>query len=73
LIQRSGFTKMPSVKRTLVFVLFFPLLVSCGNKDTIIQSLYDISGAPLVYDDSGATKTLHVAAVCMVPGKESEK
>ncbi len=53
------------MKRILVFLLFFLLLVSCGSKDTIIQSLYDISGAPLVYDDSGATKTLHVASVCM--------
>jgi len=58
------------MKRILVFLLLFPLMVSCGSKDTIIQSLYDISGAPLVYDDSGATKTLHVAAVCMCCSKD---
>lgn len=58
------------MRRILVFLLFFPLLVSCGSKDTIIQSLYDISGAPLVYDDSGATKTLHAASVCMRCSKD---
>ena len=58
------------MKRILVFLLLFPLLVSCGSKNTIIQSLYDISGAPLVYDDSGATKTLHAAAVCMRCSKD---
>jgi len=58
------------MKRILVFLLLLPLLVSCGSKNTIIQSLYDISGAPLVYDDSGATKTLHAAAVCMRCSKD---
>ncbi|MBN1835993.1 MAG: carbon-nitrogen hydrolase family protein [Spirochaetales bacterium] len=58
------------MRRILVFLLFFPLLVSCGSKDTIIQSLYDISGAPLMYDDSGATKFLHAAAVCMRCAKD---
>lgn len=61
------------MKRTLLFVLLVPLFVSCGSEDTIIQSLYDISGAPLVYDDSGATKSLHVASVCMRCSKDKEE
>ena len=60
------------MKRIVVILLLLPLLVSCGSKDTIIQSLYDISGAPLVYDDSGATKILQVAAVCMRCSKDKE-
>ena len=65
--------KMPSMKRNLLLLLLIPLMVSCGSKNTIIQSLYDISGAPLVYDDSGATKILHAAAVCMRCSQDKEE
>ena len=47
------------------FVLLCFLLISCGDADKIIQSLMDISGAPLKYDDSQATRRLAIASACL--------
>lgn len=52
----------------LLLTSFFAL--KCGDSDTIIQSLMDISGAPLVYDDGQARKHLNVAAVCLQCSKD---
>jgi predicted amidohydrolase len=48
-------------------------LVSCQDDETIVQSLLDISGAPLKYDDSKATKFLNVAVVSMDPTKNKQE
>lgn len=46
------------VVASMISLLFF----SCQNDDVIVQSLYDLSGAPLKYDDSQANRFLNVAA-----------
>lgn len=58
------------MKRTRTHILLLLVLaglftIRCGDSDTIVQSLMDISGAPLEYDDSRATKHLNIAAVCL--------
>jgi predicted amidohydrolase len=48
----------------------FLLLASCqDDEDVIVQSLFDLSGAPLTYDDSKATRFLNVAAVSVEVSK----
>ena len=50
----------------LVLLSFF----SCQKDDTIVQSLFDLSSAPLKYDDSKANRHLNVVAVSMVCSKD---
>ncbi len=38
---------------------------SCQEEDLIVQSLYDVSGARLIYEDSQASKFINVVAVSM--------
>ncbi|MBN2088114.1 carbon-nitrogen hydrolase family protein [candidate division KSB1 bacterium] len=61
------------ILQLLLIVLPCFLLISCGDSDTIIQSLMDISGAPLDYDDSKATKHLTIASVCLECSKEKQE
>jgi len=56
--------------KTAIIILLSMNFLTCGDSDTIIQSLMDISGAPLEYDDSGATKYLAVATVCLKCSKD---
>jgi (R)-amidase len=49
----------------MISLLFF----SCQKDDVIVQSLYDLSGAPLKNDDSKATRFLNVAAISIVSSK----
>lgn len=56
------------------YFLFFGLsalfiLTSCEDKDIIVQSLFDLAGAPLEYDDSQATKFINVAAATIEVSK----
>jgi hypothetical protein len=54
--------------RTLTCALLILLmLASCQQEDVIVQSLFDLSGAPLAYDDSQATRHLYVAAASIEP------
>ena len=58
----------PQVRYPLRAVLLFALCVlicRCQDDDTIVQSLLDLSGAPLIYDDSQASRFLSVVAVSM--------
>jgi N-carbamoylputrescine amidase len=59
--------------KTLLFVLFLTSVISCQKNDTIVQSLFDLSGAPLKYDDSNASKHLNVAAVSIKCSKDKSK
>lgn len=65
------------MKRSCIFQIVSICLlifgVKCGDQDTLVQSLMDISGAPLEYDESGATKFLNVASVCMQCAYEKEQ
>ena len=54
-----------SISIFVLIVITVALFVGCSDSDSIIQSLIDISGAPLKYDDSAAVMHLNVAAVCM--------
>jgi len=65
--------KKPIIRKTLYVLLLCSLLIGCGDSDTIIQSLMDISGAPLEYDDSKATKHLTMASVCLQCSKEKQE
>lgn len=49
------------------------LMISCQKEDVIVQSLYDLSGAPIKYDDSQATKFLNVATVSMKFSRSREE
>lgn len=53
------------IRRIIAIIFLSSLLQGCGDSDMLIQSLMDISGAPLEYDDSRATKHLAVASVCL--------
>ncbi|MCF8364003.1 MAG: carbon-nitrogen hydrolase family protein [Prolixibacteraceae bacterium] len=53
----------------MISLLFF----SCQKDDVIVQSLYDLSGAPLKYDDSKATRFLNVASVSIEPTKNKQE
>ena len=63
----------PLISIMLYVMLLCFLLVGCGESDTIIQSLMDISGAPLEYDDGKATKHLAIASVCLQCSKEKQE
>ncbi len=58
-----------------LFLILFPclLLIGCGDSDTIVQSLLDLSGAPLDYDDSKSNKHLSIASVCLQCSKEKQQ
>ena len=49
------------------------LFFSCQKDDTIVQSLFDLSGAPLSYDDSNASRHLNIVAVSMICSKDMEE
>jgi N-carbamoylputrescine amidase len=57
---------------TVQFVSIIVVLscLSCQEDDTIVQSLFDLSGAPLIYDDSNAGRHLKVVAASMVCSKD---
>ncbi|MBN1543784.1 carbon-nitrogen hydrolase family protein [candidate division KSB1 bacterium] len=57
----------------LLFLIPCAAFIACGNDDTVIQSLMDISGAPLGYDDSGATRRLAIASVCMECSRDKQE
>jgi len=59
-------TKTALLFTFLVFLSFF----SCQKDDTIVQSLFDLSGAPLKYDDSQAKRHLNVVSVSMFCSKD---
>ncbi len=54
-------------------ILGFLLCFSCQKDDTIVQSLFDLSGAPLIYDDSNASRHLKVVAVSMKCSKDKRE
>jgi len=60
-----------NVKNLRQFFLFFVLLTltACEDEDIIVQSLFDLAGAPLEYDDSQATKFINVAAATLEVSK----
>ena len=55
--------------RFLTLLLLLSLF-SCQKDDTIVQSLFDLSGAPLKYDDSEANRHLNVVSVSMICSKD---
>lgn len=57
------------ILKTLFTSILFFSLCCCQKEDVIVQSLFDLTGAPLTYDDSKATKFINVAAVCISPSK----
>ena len=57
------------LKVTILF-LAIATMISCQKDDTIVQSLFDLSGAPLVYDDRDASRHLNVVAVRMTCSKD---
>jgi len=59
-------------KTTVRFLMIIVALscFSCQEDDTIVQSLFDLSGAPLLYDDSNADRRLKVVAVSMICSKD---
>lgn len=56
-----------------VSILLILLCFSCQEDDTVVQSLFDLSGAPLSYDDSNANRHLKVVAVSMICSKDKEE
>lgn len=54
----------------ILWMVIGAVITGCIDSDTIVQSLMDISGAPLEYDDSGAGKHLNIASVCLQCSKE---
>lgn len=58
------------IVKNLALLIVALLIVCCQKDDVVVQSLFDLSGAPLKYDDSKATRFLHVAADCLEPSKE---
>lgn len=62
-------------KQTSILLIFLTtaLLYSCQKDDTIVQSLFDLSGAPLQYDDSNASRHLNVVAVSMICSKDKSE
>lgn len=59
--------------RFSILPLIVVTLISCQKDETIVQSLLDLSGAPLFYDDSNASRHLNVVAVSMVCSKNKEE
>ena len=55
--------------KALLFILVIGFF-SCEKDDTIVQSLFDLSGAPLLYDDSNASRHLNVVTVSMICSKD---
>ena len=53
-----------------LFVLSF---FSCQEDDAIVQSLFGLSGAPLSYDDSNASRHLNIVGVSMICSKDKEE
>lgn len=51
--------------KILLLLLISICHVGCQKEDVIVQSLLDLSGAPLIYDDSQASKFLNVVAVSL--------
>ena len=58
--------------RILLFIMLLGLLTACQKEDVIVQSLFDLSGARLIYDDSQATKFLNVVSVSMKVSRTKE-
>jgi len=56
-----------------ILVLMVFMVISCEEEDTIVQSLFDLSGAPLRYDDSNANRHLNILTVSMTCSKEKEE
>jgi len=52
-------------KMSILIIIYCMNFINCGDDDKILQSLFDISGAPLEYDDSQASKHLTIASVCL--------
>lgn len=64
------------IKRTgvrYVSILLILLSCSCQEDDAIVQSLFDLSGAPLSFDDSNAGRHLDIVAVSMICSKDKEE
>ena len=61
------------MKTIISIVLISVLAFSCQKEDLIVQSLYDLSGAPLEYDDSNATKFLNIAAVSIKTSRNKDE
>lgn len=57
--------KLHIITKLGFIILMCYCLSGCDDSDTIYQSLMDISGAPLEYDDSKANKHLNIASVSM--------
>lgn len=61
------------LKIRLLILLSCLFLFSCGDSDILLQGLFDISGAPLGYDESQASKHLAIASVCLECDREKPK
>ncbi|CAN5592265.1 hypothetical protein BH23BAC1_BH23BAC1_48800 [soil metagenome] len=59
-----------STRSLLLAILLLAAFTSCQKEEVIVQSLLDLSGAPLAYDDSKATKFLNVAVNSMEVSRE---
>ena len=57
--------KLNIITKLSLIILICYCLSGCGDSDIIYQSLMDISGAPLEYDDSKANAHLNIASVSM--------
>ena len=56
----------------LVVAIILTLISGCAEDDALVQSLLDLSGAPVRYDDSGAGKHLNVVTVSMSCSADKE-
>src|SRR6056297_4196202 len=70
--MRASKTIRAIAYRCIAFLLFLSFF-SCQKDDTIVQSLFDLSGAPLIYDDSSASRHLNIVAVSITCSKEKEE
>jgi predicted amidohydrolase len=58
------------IHKILLVLLLCAAFSGCSEEDLVVQSLFDLSGAPLEYDDALATKFLNITAVSMDVSKE---
>lgn len=59
--------------RAVLLLTLCTMASSCQEEDVIVQSLLDLSGAPLKYDDSQASKFLNVVSASIQVSKEKSK
>lgn len=65
--------RLLNISKLCFMIIVCYYLSGCSDSDTIFQSLMDISGAPLEYDDSNANTHLNIASVSMQCSKDKQE